>query len=650
MKFSRFFPLLASLILLLLSSACLSLAEDITPPPGYSPPPVQQLTPTANGPVYPAVPPDPGRGEAIYLEKCAPCHGLTGLGDGTDAAQLPNSVPPIGSVEVARLSTPTNWHDIVTQGNIDRFMPPFTSLSDRQRWDVLAYIYTLSAPVETVTKGEEIYSLNCASCHGDGGGGDGPDAAGLPVVPTDFTDLAFMAQKSSLDLFQAITDGKLYMPSFVELDEGDRWALTAYLRSLTFAVPMTVEEPEMVGETDPYPPPEAYPPPEGTSVAAIPGEEISTHGLGSVEVQVVSGSGVDLPSDLQVVLHGYDNMAETYSQTLDLSETGVADFLEVPMPQSRIYFATAEFDGVVYSSNFSQIQSGIDQVNLGINVYETTTNISVLKVDRLHIFFDFIDDQRLSVIELMIFSNQSGQTLMPAQEGQPAITFSLPEGASNLSLQDSMRLRYLETGAGFGVLSVLPSEEPYEIMYAYEMPYDRDKLDLTLPINLRTTAVIVMAPEEGVKVKSDQLEETGLRDVQGVSYSLYTGDSLVAGDILELSLSGRPKSGISIVSTTDGSSSNTSLIVGIAAFGVALIVTGLFFWRRSQIIDSYLLDDIRDMEDDYAVSDDSDDLMDAIIALDDLHQAGELPDDAYLRRRFELKERLKALFDDQTED
>jgi hypothetical protein len=35
--------------------------------------------------------------------------------------------------------------------------------------------------------------------------------------------------------------------------------------------------------------------------------------------------------------------------------------------------------------------------------------------------------------------------------------------------------------------------------------------------------------------------------------------------------------------------------------------------------------------------------MDAIIALDDLYQAGQLPEDAYLKRRADLKERLQVV-------
>jgi len=41
--------------------------------------------------------------------------------------------------------------------------------------------------------------------------------------------------------------------------------------------------------------------------------------------------------------------------------------------------------------------------------------------------------------------------------------------------------------------------------------------------------------------------------------------------------------------------------------------------------------------------DDADSIMDAIIALDDLHRAGKIADEAYETRRAELKARLKEL-------
>ncbi|MBK8782804.1 MAG: hypothetical protein IPO22_13575 [Anaerolineales bacterium] len=43
---------------------------------------------------------------------------------------------------------------MVTQGNLDRFMPPFLSLSDQQRWDVVSYALTLHTTDQQVETGK----------------------------------------------------------------------------------------------------------------------------------------------------------------------------------------------------------------------------------------------------------------------------------------------------------------------------------------------------------------------------------------------------------------------------------------------------------------------------------------------------------------
>ena len=74
MKF-RFATVFALTTLALLLSACnFTLAQDVTPPPGYVPP-----TPAATlGPLFPARAASTGNGALIFAEKCAPCHGATG--------------------------------------------------------------------------------------------------------------------------------------------------------------------------------------------------------------------------------------------------------------------------------------------------------------------------------------------------------------------------------------------------------------------------------------------------------------------------------------------------------------------------------------------------------------------------------------------
>ncbi len=164
----------ALLLAFLLSGCSISLAEDITPPPNYKEPAVEEESqPTAASTVFPLVAPDPLQGALIYTEKCLPCHGETGMGDGPMAGNLSNPPSPLGNAELARQARPADWYIIVTEGNLEKFMPGFASLSDRERWDVVAYAQTLSTTPEEVSTGKTLYEAECAACHGITGAGDG---------------------------------------------------------------------------------------------------------------------------------------------------------------------------------------------------------------------------------------------------------------------------------------------------------------------------------------------------------------------------------------------------------------------------------------------------------------------------------------------
>src|SRR3989304_243648 len=105
----------------LLTACELSLAGDITPPP-------EAIISSQSSPepiVYPSSAPDPANGEVIYAERCAPCHGVSGLGDGEQADELAVFPAPIGDSELARGSSPEDWYRLVTGGRLARFMPPF---------------------------------------------------------------------------------------------------------------------------------------------------------------------------------------------------------------------------------------------------------------------------------------------------------------------------------------------------------------------------------------------------------------------------------------------------------------------------------------------------------------------------------------------
>ncbi len=79
-----------------------------------------------------------------------------------------------------------------------------------------------------------VYSEKCASCHGETGKGDGPDASSHNPAPSDFTDRQRLRTETDGELFYKITEGHKPMPSFKKrLTEEQRWRLVLLIRSFS---------------------------------------------------------------------------------------------------------------------------------------------------------------------------------------------------------------------------------------------------------------------------------------------------------------------------------------------------------------------------------------------------------------------------------
>ena len=170
-------------------AACnFTLASDITPPPDYvSPTPMPTL-----GALDPAAAPDVQNGATLFAQNCSACHGDKGLGDGPQSMQLPVTVPGIGLPEVARSASPADWFKTVTQGNLDRFMPPFVgALTDQERWDVVSYAFTLHTTPDQIAQGKSLFEADCSGC------------------AARFTDQTSMASLSENDLVKIIKNGEV---------------------------------------------------------------------------------------------------------------------------------------------------------------------------------------------------------------------------------------------------------------------------------------------------------------------------------------------------------------------------------------------------------------------------------------------------------
>ena len=625
MKFRHLVLLAISTIVF---TACnFTLAEDITPPPNYVPP-----TPMATlGPLFPAQAPSTANGELIFAEKCAPCHGATGLGDGEQGIQLGVTVPAFGLSEIARPASPAQWYTVVTQGNMERFMPPFASLSDQERWDVVAYAMTLHTSEAEIAQGKELFESNCSDCSTD-----------------FFQDQTVMSTLSGVELARIVKQGNDQIPAFgATLSDDEVWAVAAYLRSLSFdtapvvSAPQARVTPEASAET-----PSAETP-AGTPLSTVEGTEQATalarEGFGTVSGSVDNKTGVDLPSDFKITLRGYDHGAdpsagpqEVFSQEATVAADGSFVFENIEMPLNRIFIAELTYDGINLQSDFAIVKEGNAGLTLPpIMLYNKTEDTSALIVDETRIFFEYGTDV-VQVFSVYSFRNPSEEIILVKLNEQGEIPFiKAPAAVSGFGyepMQDSEPFQQIDNG-----FAVPPSEGAYG-MIAYGSVPNVKEFEFSQEFVLPAAAVTVFVPE-GITIESTKAKDLGVQAIQNFNFRIYEMGSVTAGETLNLAISGTPEDAGTVSTPGTALSTNQNLLIGAGALGIALILAGAWMYLRD-----------RNREEDTGVEDQdedkfeaSEDVMDAIIALDDLHRAKKISDEAYQKRRGELKEILKGM-------
>jgi mono/diheme cytochrome c family protein len=130
------------------------------------------------------------------------------------------------------------------------------SLTESQRWDVVAAVWKSNTSDEALATGRRIFAQNCAACHGEGGAGNGVFADDLRAAgessmqnmpgsksmmmqtPVDFTNATQVLGASPALLQGKILRGGMGtgMPMWGSIfTEGQSWDVVAYLYSFQFA-------------------------------------------------------------------------------------------------------------------------------------------------------------------------------------------------------------------------------------------------------------------------------------------------------------------------------------------------------------------------------------------------------------------------------
>ncbi len=361
--------------------------------------------------------------------------------------------------------------------------------------------------------------------------------------------------------------------------------------------------------------------------------------------KVINASGGKLPEDLAVTLLGYEHNQAVTAMRTHVERDGSFIFPDVDFAPGRMFLASVRFNAEVYYSEPIQPVdlSPESDVHVPIFVYETTNDTSVLVAERVHIYFDFIPPDSIQVVELFVISNRSEKVVVPDRRGEPLLEFELPDEAVNLTFhQAPFEKQFVKTIRGFGdTRSIPPGKEHHQVMFTFELPY-KTQLEaiFTMPLAVET-ALVALPAGNGAKLYSNQLRQAGSRTMHEKQVQLYSANALPAGSRLELRM----------IAAGNWMETDAQPWIepGIWIGGGVLLLAVAAIWLARQRRKGRLTAKQPILAAEGGETADA--LLDAIVALDDLYHAGELPEAAYRVRRAALKERLRQMLENlsQTE-
>ncbi len=181
-------------------------------------------------------------GEQLYTINCSACHGPTGQG----GVGVPLALPDFQYGVTNKYLEKT-----IRLGRPGRIMPAFSQLKDNEVKAIIKFIRTWAPgkPFKYSNKkingnqkhGKQLFSQNCASCHGvKGQGGTGTGVTfsrprDLPVIAPALNNSGFLASAPDLMIKTVLMNGREGTPmvSFLKqgLSEKDIDDIVSYIRS-----------------------------------------------------------------------------------------------------------------------------------------------------------------------------------------------------------------------------------------------------------------------------------------------------------------------------------------------------------------------------------------------------------------------------------
>jgi uncharacterized membrane protein len=276
------------------------------------------------------------------------------------------------------------------------------------------------------------------------------------------------------------------------------------------------------------------------------------------------------------------------------------------------YVVSAGYRGVNYTV---VVDGGPSEVEARLTIYETTRDESVVTIPADTMFVAPREDGAIEVLQQFRIVNTSDRTYVGASgdDSRAVVTLPVPRGAFDLAPVEGIDSeRVFGAGGGMALSEPLqPGETALSYLYRVRVPAGLWPLERRVFYPTERLDLLVRVP---MRVSSTDLRPHTEAEVEGESYRVFRGGPLDAGYVV-------------VAEVTTAAGVSVSLWVGLAAIMavlLALLATAGWARRRSRRTRPSRREE----------------LVDAIARLDEQFEAGGMEEEAYRRRREEIKARL----------
>lgn len=368
---------------------------------------------------------------------------------------------------------------------------------------------------------------------------------------------------------------------------------------------------------------------------------------GVVSGTVVNGTaGGGLTAGLPVTLTIFGSEADDQPTQLQTTtdEAGAFVFEQVPLSADTSYQLSAVYAGVEYVGEPGSLTSADGLAGQTLDVYETTSDPAAMRASMAHVVIQ-VDEESdsLLVSELLVINNTGDRTYvgLPVEQTNPALgeshppiggnetlRFAVPPGASDVGIVDGLLIEDLIT-ADFGFIDTSPwVPGTRQVAFSYSLPYEGSDYVLRTSLDIPADTVNILMPKGKAKLESASPFTQDEAVLQDEPYFRASANNLEAGATIQAILTDLPS----------GDGSGVQIAIFVVLIAAALGVVGIVaynLYRRSRLAAAGVED---------AGEREKAGLLLAIAELDRQHDASEITEAEYNRRRDEAKSRLEAIW------